>query len=252
MRGHLLLLLLAFWQEDVSFLTEVVLIMAGPEAEHADAAGLEADLGELLRRYRHASLGEIQLGPLLQEIAQSATAHGVRLPASLVLTGKPRADAADRDRARPRARPVLGGRTLPDAEPDQPRPGRGRAEAALLRRLEAEGAGRTADRVVRADQRRPPGPAAAGGRARDLAARADDPRRGPPALARRHGRFGPRRDRSHGRCRERRELGRSPWSVGGRSPRCWCWTCCAAGAAPSGGGSVRASRGARARKRPCS
>ncbi len=88
MRGHLLLLLLAFWQEDVSFLTEVVLIMAGPAAEHADVAGLEADLAELLRRYRHASLGEIQLGPLLQEIAQSATAHGVRLPASLVLTGK--------------------------------------------------------------------------------------------------------------------------------------------------------------------
>jgi len=88
MRGHLLLLLLAFWQEDVAFLTEVVLIMAGSEAEHADAAGLEADLAQLLRRYRHTSLGEIQLGPLLQEIAQSATAHGVRLPASLVLTGK--------------------------------------------------------------------------------------------------------------------------------------------------------------------
>ena len=88
MRGHLLLLLLAFWQEDVPFLTEVVLIMAGPEAEHADAAGLEADLTELLRSYRHTSLGEIQLGPLLQEIAQSATNQGVRLPASLVLTGK--------------------------------------------------------------------------------------------------------------------------------------------------------------------
>jgi ubiquinone biosynthesis protein len=88
MRGHLLLLLLAFWQEDVSFLTEVVLIMAGPAAEHADVAALEADLAALLRRYRHASLGEIQLGPLLQEIAQSATAHGVRLPATLVLTGK--------------------------------------------------------------------------------------------------------------------------------------------------------------------
>jgi predicted unusual protein kinase regulating ubiquinone biosynthesis (AarF/ABC1/UbiB family) len=50
--------------------------------------GLEGDLTELLRRYRHTSLGEIQLGPLLQEIAQSATNHGVRLPASLVLTGK--------------------------------------------------------------------------------------------------------------------------------------------------------------------
>jgi predicted unusual protein kinase regulating ubiquinone biosynthesis (AarF/ABC1/UbiB family) len=88
MRGHLLLLLLAFWQEDVPFMTEVVLIRAGPEAEDADAAGLEADLTELLRSYRHTSLGEIQLGPLLQDIAQSATNHGVRLPASLVLTGK--------------------------------------------------------------------------------------------------------------------------------------------------------------------
>jgi ubiquinone biosynthesis protein len=88
MRGLLLLVLLAFWQEDVPFLTEVVLIMAGPEAEGADAAGLETALGELLRRYRHTSLGEIQLGPLLQEIAQTSTQYGVRLPAPLVLTGK--------------------------------------------------------------------------------------------------------------------------------------------------------------------
>ena len=88
MRGQLLLLLLAFWQEDVPFMTEVVLIMAGPEAEDADAAGLEAHLTELLRRYRHASLGEISLGPLVQEIAHASAQHGVRLPASLVLTGK--------------------------------------------------------------------------------------------------------------------------------------------------------------------
>jgi predicted unusual protein kinase regulating ubiquinone biosynthesis (AarF/ABC1/UbiB family) len=88
MRGQLLLLLLAFWQEDVPFLTEVVLIMAGPEADEADAVGLEADLTELLRRYRHSSLGEISLGPLMQEIAHTSTQHGVRLPAPLVLTGK--------------------------------------------------------------------------------------------------------------------------------------------------------------------
>ena len=88
MRGQLLLLLLAFWQEDVPFLTEVVLIMAGPEADNADHAGLEADLGHLLERYRHASLGEISLGPLMQEIAHTSTQHGVRLPAPLVLTGK--------------------------------------------------------------------------------------------------------------------------------------------------------------------
>ena len=88
MRGQLLLLLLAFWQEDVPFMTEVVLMMAGAEAHEADAAGLEADLGELLRRYRHASLGEISLGPLMQEVAHTSTQHGVRLPAALVLTGK--------------------------------------------------------------------------------------------------------------------------------------------------------------------
>ena len=82
MRGQLLLLLLAFWQEDVPFLTEVVLIMAGPEAEDADAAGLEADLdASCCSRYRHASLGEISLGPLMQEIAHTSTQHGVRLPA---------------------------------------------------------------------------------------------------------------------------------------------------------------------------
>jgi predicted unusual protein kinase regulating ubiquinone biosynthesis (AarF/ABC1/UbiB family) len=40
-----------------------------------------------LRRYRHASLGEIAR-PLLQGVAHTSTQHGVRLPASLVLTGK--------------------------------------------------------------------------------------------------------------------------------------------------------------------
>src|SRR5207247_9876250 len=72
MRGHLLLLLLAFWQEDVPFLTEVVLILAVPEAGHAAAAGLEADLGELLRRYRPTSLGALQPGPLPPALAQPA------------------------------------------------------------------------------------------------------------------------------------------------------------------------------------
>ena len=111
MRGQLLLLLLAFWQEDVPFLTEVVLIMAGPEAENADAAGLEADLTQLLRRYRHASLGEISLGPLMQEIAHTSTQHGVRLPAlARAHRQGARADAARGHRARPGARPVLGRR----------------------------------------------------------------------------------------------------------------------------------------------
>ena len=225
MRGQLLLLLLAFWQEDVPFLTEVVLIMAGPEAENADAAGLEADLTQLLHRYRHASLGEISLGPLMQEIAHTSTQHGVRLPAPLVLTGKALAQmqlaATELD---PELDPFAVVGPLPDEEPAHAGAGGSRPEAALLRRAEAEGARRAADRVVRADQRRAAGPAAAGRRARDLAARADDQGRGPAPGTRDHGRLGARRHRARPRPRSTSRTGcRSPWAQ--RAPRSRCCCC---------------------------
>ena len=208
MRGHLLLLLLAFWQEDVSFLTEVVLIMAGPEAENADAAGLETDLGELLRRYRHSSLGEIQLGPLLQEIAQSSTRHGVRLPVSLVLTGKALAQmqltVSELD---PELDPFsVVGRFLMRNLITRARAGV-EPKRLFYDVLEAEGARRAADRVVRANQRRAAGPPVPGRRAGDLAAGAHDSRRGAPGRARRHGRLGARRHGRHRGRGARRELG---------------------------------------------
>jgi ubiquinone biosynthesis protein len=87
-RDLVLLLLLAFWLEDVPFLTEVVLMLADSAPDDLDMRALEQDLGALLRRFRHASLGEIQLGPVLQELTQIAARHDVRLPASLALTGK--------------------------------------------------------------------------------------------------------------------------------------------------------------------
>ena len=46
------------------------------------------ELGALLARYRHLSLREIQLGPILQEMTEISIRHDVRLPASLALTGK--------------------------------------------------------------------------------------------------------------------------------------------------------------------
>ena len=112
MRGQLLLLLLAFWQEDVPFLTEVVLIMAGPEAEDADAAGLEADLDAAARSATGTPRSaRSRSARCSQEIAHTSTQHGVRLPASLVADRQgARADAARRRRARPGARPVLGRR----------------------------------------------------------------------------------------------------------------------------------------------
>src|SRR6478736_4304515 len=41
-----------------------------------------------MAQFRHASLKEIQLGPVLQGITEIASRHDVRLPASLALTGK--------------------------------------------------------------------------------------------------------------------------------------------------------------------
>ena len=88
-RELVLLLLMAFWQEDAGFLTEVVLQLGGDDQRpDIDLAGLREELGALLGTYRHASLAELELGPILQSITETASRHGVRLPASLALTGK--------------------------------------------------------------------------------------------------------------------------------------------------------------------
>jgi ubiquinone biosynthesis protein len=88
-RNLMLLLLMAFWRGDVSFLADVVLMLAGEEQRtDLDVEGFEAEVGALLNKTRGLSLREMQLGPILQEITEIAIRHGVRLPASLALTGK--------------------------------------------------------------------------------------------------------------------------------------------------------------------
>jgi ubiquinone biosynthesis protein len=88
-RELLVLLLMSFWQEDVPFLSDVVLMIAGQDQRaDIDMAAFQDELGQLLARYRHLSLKEIQLGPILQEITEISVRHDVALPASLALTGK--------------------------------------------------------------------------------------------------------------------------------------------------------------------
>jgi predicted unusual protein kinase regulating ubiquinone biosynthesis (AarF/ABC1/UbiB family) len=88
-REQLLLLVMAFWQEDDAFLAEVVLSLAGEEQwPDLDLEGFEREISALFDSVRHQSLTEIQLGPLLQGITQVAARHDVRLPASLALTAK--------------------------------------------------------------------------------------------------------------------------------------------------------------------
>ncbi len=88
-RENLMLLLMAFWQEDVQFLTDVTLMLAG-SADRADldVQAFQEELGAVMAKYRNVSLREIQLGPILQEITEISIRHDVPLPASLALTGK--------------------------------------------------------------------------------------------------------------------------------------------------------------------
>ncbi|MEX2419632.1 MAG: AarF/UbiB family protein [Acidimicrobiia bacterium] len=89
LREQLMLLLLAFWQEDVSFLTDVTLMLAaGAERDDLDVGAIEAELGSLMARYRDVPLSELQLGPILQEMTEISIRHRIPLPASMTLTAK--------------------------------------------------------------------------------------------------------------------------------------------------------------------
>ena len=89
MREQLMLLLMAFWQEDVGFLTDVSLMLAKAiDRNDLDVDAFQEEIGEMMAKYRTASLSDIQLGPILQEMTEISLRHRVPLPASLTLTGK--------------------------------------------------------------------------------------------------------------------------------------------------------------------
>jgi ubiquinone biosynthesis protein len=89
MREHMMLLLMAFWQEDVGFLTDVTLMLTGSiDRSDLDIDMFQEELGSLMAKNRGASLKDIQLGPVLQQMTEIALRHQVPMPASLTLTAK--------------------------------------------------------------------------------------------------------------------------------------------------------------------
>ena len=89
LREHMMLLLMAFWQQDVGFLTDVTLMLTGAiNRTDLDVEAFQEELGALMARNRGVSLKEIQLGPVLQEMTEIALRYDVPLPASLTLTAK--------------------------------------------------------------------------------------------------------------------------------------------------------------------
>lgn len=89
MREQMMLLLMAFWQEDVGFLTDISLMLSGAiDRSDLDVDAFSEEIGALMAKNRSASLKDIQLGPVLQEMTEISLRHNVPLPASLTLTGK--------------------------------------------------------------------------------------------------------------------------------------------------------------------
>jgi ubiquinone biosynthesis protein len=86
-RELLLLLLLAFWRHDADFLADVLLMLGESRADF-DLEGLRSDLRDWITRFHVESFSEIDLGPMLDDMIEIATRHGVRLPAALAMTGK--------------------------------------------------------------------------------------------------------------------------------------------------------------------
>ncbi len=88
LREMLLLLLLAFWQQDPAFMAEVMLALAEERSPSLDLRAFENEMRGLIKRFRQLSLKELRLGPLLQQMMQISIRHGVRLPAALTLAAK--------------------------------------------------------------------------------------------------------------------------------------------------------------------
>ena len=89
LREQMMLLLMAFWQDDVGFLTDVTLMMAGAiDRSDLDVDAFQGEVGQLMGKYQGSSIQDIQLGPVLQEMTEISLRHGVPLPASLTLTAK--------------------------------------------------------------------------------------------------------------------------------------------------------------------
>src|SRR4029453_9211320 len=68
---------------------DVTLMLAGAiDRSELDVKGFADEIGELVVKYRTASLKDIHVGPVLQEMSGVALRYQVPLPATLTLTGK--------------------------------------------------------------------------------------------------------------------------------------------------------------------
>jgi ubiquinone biosynthesis protein len=65
-----------------------VIVDLGDRVEGFDEAALRKDVTDLVGRYQHAALNEVEVGRVLLEINRSAGAHGLKAPSELTMLGK--------------------------------------------------------------------------------------------------------------------------------------------------------------------
>ena len=89
MRELMILLLMAFWQKDAGFLSDVILMLSGEtDRREPDIEAFRNEMQALMGKYRRGSVKNLQLGAVLQDMIEVSFRHGVALPASLTLTAK--------------------------------------------------------------------------------------------------------------------------------------------------------------------
>lgn len=89
MRELMILLLMAFWQKDADFLSDVILMLSGEtDRREPDIEAFRRDMHAFMAKYRSGSVRDLQFGTVLQEMIEVSFRHGVPLPASLTLTAK--------------------------------------------------------------------------------------------------------------------------------------------------------------------
>jgi ubiquinone biosynthesis protein len=89
LRELILLLLLAFLREDAHFLAQVMLMLSDEQAPDVDMEALEAEFADFIARFRSESgLGDIDIGGMLEDMADIGARHRIQLPAALALSGK--------------------------------------------------------------------------------------------------------------------------------------------------------------------
>ena len=63
-------------------------LATGPPPPDFDQDAFASELASLPATYRHVSLKELRLGPLLQQLTEISVRHRLRLPSSLAPIGK--------------------------------------------------------------------------------------------------------------------------------------------------------------------